>query len=106
MSQLINTSPERFDYASGICSGGCTDYDMVWERKGRFRIHENKRPGEELSLGQLYALRAEVRRGSDVYIVVGYPPDEIVSFGRLDEDQIPTTLAALKDDVQAWWDAI
>lgn len=54
----MNCTPERFDYADGICSGGCTDVDMLWERNGHFLAIENKRPGERMKLGQLRTLRA------------------------------------------------
>jgi hypothetical protein len=106
VSQLLNNSPQRFDYAEGVASGGCTDIDMLWERHGHFLAIENKRPGEKISLGQLIALRALAEKPEwTVWVIEGLPPDLITSGGVLDFEPQPTTLEELRNGIQAWWDA-
>lgn len=105
-AQLLNPSPVRFDYASGICSGGCTDIDMMWERRGRFLVIENKQPGEEISLGQLITLRAlNALEAFQVWVVFGFPPNDVISFGPLDGGQYPVGIDELRHHIQAWWDS-
>lgn len=102
--QLYNGEPERFDYAAGICSGGCTDLDMVWERRGRFLLIENKQPGETIPKGQLITLRELERQGWTVWVVTGRPPDDIISAGLLDGPQHPMGVQQLRLRIQRWWD--
>lgn len=102
--QLRNTSPERFDYAKGICSGGGSDIDLIIERRGHFLVVENKRPGEAISRGQMIMLRSlnELPQFT-VIIVRGEPPDQIISAGPLDGEQYPMNVQQFRNWMQRWW---
>lgn len=106
MSQLRYSTTERFDYLSGVGSGGCSDLDVLMERHGHFIIIENKRPDEELKGGQLYALRRLAAEPNKTVLVVrGTPPDDIISVGPLDGDQRPANATIVREMVQEWWDS-
>lgn len=103
--QLRQTSTERFDYAAGIASGGCTDVDMLWERNGNFLGIENKLPDERISRGQMIALRALAACPNwTIWVVRGTPPDNIISAGPIDGDQHPMDVNQLRRRIQRWWD--
>ncbi|MHB8742595.1 MAG: hypothetical protein ACYC9L_05655 [Sulfuricaulis sp.] len=103
--QLRAVATERFDYAAGIGSGGCTDVDMLWERGGYFLAIENKHEGEEISRGQLIALRAMASQPNwTVWVVYGTPPDDIVSAGTIDGEQHALNVEQLRRRIQRWWD--
>lgn len=103
--QLNQSQAERFDYAQGIASGGCSDIDMYWERGGHFLFIENKRPGESFSTGQLIGLRAlDKQPNCTVWVVRGNPPDDIHSAGPLDGEQFPLDVDSLRKRIQRWWD--
>lgn len=105
-AQLVNSAPVRFDYASGIASGGCSDLDMVWERHKQFLVIENKLPDEELSLGQLYCLRSLSSYPMfTVWVVRGFPPSDVQSFGVLDGPQVEASVDDVRGAIQAWWDS-
>lgn len=103
--QLRTAATERFDYASGIASGGCMDVDMLWERAGHFLAIENKREGERFSRGQQIALAALASQPNwTVWVAHGTPPDTIVSAGPWDGPQHPLTVDQLRRRIQQWWD--
>lgn len=104
--QLANLAPVRFDYLDGIGSGGCTDIDVMIERHGYFLVVENKHPDEEIPLGQLITLRALAALPQfTVFVVRGFPPDTILSYGILDSVQVGVDRDGFREYVQAWWDA-
>lgn len=103
--QLRVADCTRFDYASGIASGGCSDIDMLWERNGRFLVIENKRPGEGFSRGQAIALEALAAQPNwSVWVVRGDPPDSIISAGVFGGEQHPMDVSQLRRRIQRWWD--
>lgn len=104
--QLRKRLTERFDYLAGVGSGGCSDIDAIIEHHGRFLVIENKRPDEEIPLGQLITLRALAALPQfTVWVVRGNPPDDIVSFGPLDAEQVPASVEDVRRAAQAWWDS-
>ena len=105
--QLDRANPERFDYLSGVGSGGCTDLDMVIERHDNYLIIENKQPGEELSRGQQYTLeKLQKRPGVTLWVVYGIPPSQIISVGPLNGEQRPCDVHELRAMAQEWWDGL
>lgn len=107
----MNAQPERFDYCSGIGSGGCTDLDVLIERHAKFLAIENKRPGESISAGQMKTLRQLSRQEKwTVWLVFGQPPDEIYSMRVVHPEigvgeHVELDVTGLRSRIQDWWDA-